>query len=320
MKGLIYKCTCNCNGKVYIGQTVQTFNERKRSHIKEAFNKQYPGYTYHFHRALRKYGLENFTWEIIEIVDIKKPEDLTTCLDNLEVKYIQQYDSYHNGYNSTEGGNSPTRKISKIKVYFEDGTLVKILSSAREVSEVYNIPLQSVRNVCRKVQNFSYINGIRYIFRYESDDYTEQEIATNKSIKTNSLVLMYDLDGNCINIFTSPKEADTKLNLSTGAVCRNCNRNSAFVFVDGIRYIFKYINDELTFNDIERALNIKADPKCKVKAIDSITKEVIGVYNSMSEANRALHIAPGKISEVCSGKRKSAGKFNGHPIYWEKVK
>ena len=65
MKGLIYKCICNCNGKVYIGQTIQTFDERKRSHIKEAFNDQCPGYNYHFHRALRKYRLDNFTWEII---------------------------------------------------------------------------------------------------------------------------------------------------------------------------------------------------------------------------------------------------------------
>lgn len=320
MKGLIYKCICNCNGKVYIGQTIQTFDERKRSHIKEAFNDQCPGYNYHFHRALRKYGLDNFTWEIIDTIEMKNPEDLAICLDDLEIKYIKQYNSYHNGYNSTEGGNSPTRRTSKIKIYLEDGTLIKTLSSAREVAEVYSISLQSVRNVCRKAQNFSYINGIRYVFRYEEDDYTEQEIAINKLTKTNSLVLMYDLDGKCINTFTSPKEADTRLHLSTGAVCRNCNRNSAFVFVDGVRYIFKYINDELTFDDIERALNVKSDPKCKVTAIDSVTREVIGVYNSMSEANKALHIASGKISEVCSGKRKSAGKFNGHPIYWEKIK
>jgi len=28
-------------------------------------------------------------------------------------------------------------------------------------------------------------------------------------------------------------------------------------------------------------------------------------------------VQKGKISEVCSGKRKSAGKHNGHPLIWK---
>ncbi len=55
-----------------------------------------------FYNALRKYGVKNFSQ--MNIID--------TCLslDNalaLEIKYIAQYDSYHNGYNSTPGGQTP---------------------------------------------------------------------------------------------------------------------------------------------------------------------------------------------------------------------
>lgn len=319
MEGLIYKCTCLCNNKIYIGQTIQTFNERRRQHIKEAFNEKYVGYTYHFHRALRKYGLDNFKWEILQTITADNIDDLVNCLDLLEIQYIEQYNSYKNGYNSTLGGNSPTRRNSKIDVYLEDGTLIETLDSARQTSQKYEIPLQSVWNVCRKVQNFSYKNGIRYIFRYQGDTYSESEISINKNIATDSLVLMYNLDGFCIKTFLTPKQAEEYFNISKGAVSRCCIRNSKFVFIDGSRYIFKYANDDITKQDILDALKVKSDPKCRVIAIDYKTQEVIGTFETMSEGAKKFNTTVSKISEVCSGKRRSSGKYNGNPILWKKL-
>ena len=56
----------------------------------------------HFHRAIRKYGPDSFTHEILES-NIDK--DL---LDSKEVYYIEYYKSYEKGYNSDIGGK--TRK------------------------------------------------------------------------------------------------------------------------------------------------------------------------------------------------------------------
>lgn len=67
------------------------------------------------HQAILKYGGENFTAEVIETVN--DYENLAEKLDTLEQYYINLYDTYHNGYNSTSGGQSigQTRK-SKNKV------------------------------------------------------------------------------------------------------------------------------------------------------------------------------------------------------------
>lgn len=94
---LIYKATNLINNKVYIGQTTKTLEERMKRHKQDS--KKLDTY---FYRAIRKYGWENFKWEIIH--DNIQTEDE---LDNLEAYYISLYDSFDNkekGYNTQSGG------------------------------------------------------------------------------------------------------------------------------------------------------------------------------------------------------------------------
>lgn len=63
--GVIYKVTNLINKKVYIGQTID-LEQRKRNHKSESYNQKSSGYKYAFHSAIRKYGWDNFTWEILE--------------------------------------------------------------------------------------------------------------------------------------------------------------------------------------------------------------------------------------------------------------
>lgn len=93
--GIIYKATNVINGKIYIGQTVQRLHVRIRDHINTALTNHSNIY---FHNAIRKYGKENFEWEIIECCDSKEE------LDEIEFHYIKQYNSFENGYNLTMGG------------------------------------------------------------------------------------------------------------------------------------------------------------------------------------------------------------------------
>ena len=91
---VIYKVTNNINGKVYIGQTVGSLNRRKIEHICVANNKC----DYYFARALRKYGVDNFKWQVICIC----PN--IDSLNEQEKYYITLYDSMRSGYNCTSGG------------------------------------------------------------------------------------------------------------------------------------------------------------------------------------------------------------------------
>jgi group I intron endonuclease len=91
----IYKVVNKVNGKVYIGYT-KNFNGRKNSHKKSIKN---PKYTSIFHNALRKYGWDSFVWEIIYQ---SKEEEHT--LKIMEPYFIEQYNSFDDGYNMTFGG------------------------------------------------------------------------------------------------------------------------------------------------------------------------------------------------------------------------
>lgn len=99
--GIIYKATNLVNGKIYIGQTVEDLPERVRKHLYEAHSKRDSNVV--FHRAIRKYGDDNFLWDIIDYADSKQE------LDVKEEYWINKYNSHihikkSNGYNMTFGG------------------------------------------------------------------------------------------------------------------------------------------------------------------------------------------------------------------------
>ena len=89
--GVIYKATNQINKKSYIGQTVN-FPMRKKDHLKAKDD-------YSFHVALRKYGQENFIWEILE-------ECENDQLGEREQYWISYYNTYYDGYNETQGGDN----------------------------------------------------------------------------------------------------------------------------------------------------------------------------------------------------------------------
>lgn len=103
-KGLIYMYT-SPNGKKYVGQTVR-LEKRIKQHATQAFNPKCAAYDCAFHRAIRKYGLDNFKFEILE-EDIPRDK-----LDEREIYWINKMQSFgSNGYNMTLGGNGNKGRI-----------------------------------------------------------------------------------------------------------------------------------------------------------------------------------------------------------------
>ena len=63
----IYKITNKVNNKVYIGQSIHVLY-RWGQHQRNAFNPNTHTYNYPLYRAIRKYGIENFQFEVLEEV------------------------------------------------------------------------------------------------------------------------------------------------------------------------------------------------------------------------------------------------------------
>lgn len=91
----IYKVVNQINGKVYIGFT-KDYKQRIRQHKKSITN---PKYKSKFHNALRKYGWDNFVWDIIF-----QSKDENYCKSIMEPHFIVEHNSRERGYNITMGG------------------------------------------------------------------------------------------------------------------------------------------------------------------------------------------------------------------------
>jgi group I intron endonuclease len=92
----IYKATNILNGKSYIGFT-KNFVKRKSVHKRNAFQKNIK---FVFYQAIRKYGWDNFKWEVIY-----ESLDAQHCLTIMEPYFITEYNTFgENGYNMTRGG------------------------------------------------------------------------------------------------------------------------------------------------------------------------------------------------------------------------
>ena len=120
----IYCYTNNINGHKYVGQTSYPAR-RKSEHKYAAFTPSSEEYNLLFHKKLRQYGEENFSFEILEEIETN---DLN-LVDSREIYWIEKLSSHiktGKGYNLTLGGQCLGRhkEITEEKIRL----VVKLLS------------------------------------------------------------------------------------------------------------------------------------------------------------------------------------------------
>lgn len=140
MIGYIYKVTNKVNGKVYIGQTIQSVKDRWYEHCRTK-NISKAEKNMHIKRAILKYGKENFILEILEECD-------ASLLNDRERYYISYFDSYKNGYNSTEGGQDGIKPLqTPEEIQKEVVALYTCGFSLRAIGKEYNIDKTTVKGI-----------------------------------------------------------------------------------------------------------------------------------------------------------------------------
>ena len=90
----IYKATNTINGKVYVGFD-SNWPNRKRYH-----KSQHKKTKSKFYNAICKYGWDKFDWELVY-----QSVDGNHTLKIMEAYFIEQFNSFTEGYNSTLGGD-----------------------------------------------------------------------------------------------------------------------------------------------------------------------------------------------------------------------
>lgn len=134
----IYKFTNKINNKVYIGKA-DNLEERFKSHKRNYNNENLPDYNTKFYRALRKYGFENFEYEVVESNSGWTEE----TLNQKEIEYISLYMATEEtfGYNIQKGGNNTAvpRKLNESQVLLIKEQLISSSITMRDLANQYNV-------------------------------------------------------------------------------------------------------------------------------------------------------------------------------------
>lgn len=199
----------NINGKVYIGQSVD-IKKRWREHRSAAYNLNSKDYDMVIYRAIRKYGLNNFSFSILETCKIEE-------LNEKEKYWIQNYDSKNKGYNVSLGGNDYTHLGNIVELYDYQGNYVCEYANAMEVAKALNVFYGTVYQV---------IYGIRlsvkdYQLKLKNDDSKQIKIYKNRQGGKIRVCNLND-DNEKIEEFESIAEAARKLNLDSSCITKCC--------------------------------------------------------------------------------------------------
>lgn len=191
MIGYIYKYRNVLNGKVYIGQTTNLSNRKTSHRHNSTFIKN------KFYNAVRKYGWDNFEFDIVAQVEAESNYKIQKILDKLEEEYILQYDSFNNGYNSTSGGHCYRGKVvsEEFREYCINRTYSKETRAKMSSAAKNKIVTDETRRKLRE-------NAIKknIIKRLEKG---AEKRERNKLKAISKAVVQIDKNGNIINEFSS---------------------------------------------------------------------------------------------------------------------
>jgi len=176
----IYKATNIINGKSYIGFD-SNWPSRKEQHKKDSKNTKKD---YCFYNAIRKYGWENFQFELIY-----QSKDSNHCKDVMEKYFIEEYRTYTrfedcNGYNMTLGGEGTLG----YKHTLESKEKVRLIALG-------NTRTLGMTNEKRKELGYSLITG-KPIGSKECEETKKKKSETRKGKTT-----VKDEDGNCFLVY-----------------------------------------------------------------------------------------------------------------------
>ena len=216
----IYKITNTVNGKCYVGQS-RDIEARWAKHL--SAYKSSP--EWELYRAFKKYGIAAFSFEVVEECTIEE-------LNEREIYWIAQYDSFNNGYNMTLGGEACNGTNDKAVYQYDlSGQFIKEYKSAHDAARENNIQFTNICKVCRGERKTAGGFG----WSYEKHD-SIQPIKTKRL--GDGTVLQFTKDGQFVAEYPTAAEADrvTGINRTTiGLVCKGKGKTAG-----GFVWKYKY--------------------------------------------------------------------------------
>lgn len=205
--GQIYMATCTITNLSYIGKAVN-WKDRKKHHIRPSAPDCY------FHRAINKYGKDNFLWQVLED---NIPQDK---LNEREIYWISFYNTYLGpGYNETYGGDGGFESCHKWQkehpIEFKN-----IQNKAREQAKIWRIKNQErARENSLKALEKAHVGWLQWYKNNPDKIKDNQKKASLAGAKVKAKkVYCFELD----KIFQSISEASRELKIDSTNISRAC--------------------------------------------------------------------------------------------------
>ena len=303
----IYKITNSINGKSYIGQSTD-INRRWRMEIADSNNVNSHSYDYPLMRAFRKYGVDNFKFEIIEECNNEE-------LNQKEIYWIDYFDTFFHGYNQTLGGDTTARQ-PKENIIGVISDLMNTDMLRKDIANKWNMSTEMVQGIntgrywkhnadypLQKSNGKRQIEKTHYYCEKCGIEITRGSklcidcydvLRTTNSSKPSKDILIEDLysyNGNFTNV-------GKKYNVSSNSVKKWC-----------ISYGIPDKSSDYKEKVIKKQKEKIREYKISVVQLDIKTGEELNRFDSIIEATRNLGLKDNcgsHIRDVCKGYRKTA--------------
>ena len=293
LKYIFYITINKCNGKFYFG-VHRTNPEIFDGYIGDSIYRQKDAtQNVAFHRAVRKYGYENFIRTTIKVfpnTDAGKKEafDLETTIVNPTL--LKSKNCYNTAIGGMGGGNPKTFK--RVYMFALNGNFLRSFCTARDAALYLNIKninsaRAAIKNCCTgKTQSaYGYFWSYKKEFTYES---TVKQVA------------QYTLSGKFLRYFDSTIEAEDILRINTikQAILKGYQAG-------GYQWRYYYGND----SDIAPLINVYTKNNLlPIKMIDKAGNET--VYKNITDCVKDnINLTASQINRVLKGIIKSHKGF-----------
>lgn len=271
----IYKIENKINQKIYVGQSINIMR-RWAAHKIDAFNKKLSQkYKSALYSAIRKYGLQNFNFEILERCS---KEDL----NRRENYWIQYYCSNNPnfGYNLTSGGDNPPKTITKCYQYDLEGYFIKEFESVICASEETKTNKSSISRCCH--------GGIKSAGGYIWRLYKVEKIEEYSSEREIIPIYQYSKNGDLIKIYNSMSIASRLSGIDVSCICSCCSHDVK----SAGGYVWRKEGDEFSYS------NAQGNNRVALIIVNENGK-IIHRFSSYTEAHNLTGIDKRTIKKLC---------------------
>lgn len=242
----VYRITNKVNGKFYIGSTIVAPEKRWYQHQYNSKSPSCHQYNYPLYCAMRKYGIDNFSFEIIYQEDCSEER-----IREIEREIILKENCLSpNGYNQTENTLHPINDSNTYKKIREtkrnaakpvaevdtEENILKIWRSIIDCAEEEGIDERKISAVCRgerkttqkRIFRWLDSNGALIIPSYERDKFKGKQGETQVQSSSKQICKIDLLTNEVLNTYSTIALAARENNCDPSGITKVCKgkRNS----------------------------------------------------------------------------------------------